>query len=1475
MARKISKKSQLKSKSKSKIKKRLSFTNCPNLQLDREQPESSQRCSGIPQSAEALKTKEVSAIVGIPVLDLGTIVEDDDSVQSEQETGGSVPSEHEDGDGEWTQVKGKRSLSPNRPSSPIVSDKGLLQLTAEDVAPELQYWDTAVVCYVLGANPPWELLSGFVKKLWGAYKPDKISFLPNGVFLVRFPTKECQSLVLQQGFPMYDNKPLVVKPWSESCSLLKERVKVVPIWLRLCGLPLKFWSKSSLEKLAGLLGKFVRRDAATEDKTRLGYARLLVEVQIGQDFPDKIFFRDEKGDEVSVLVEYEWKPTICSACKGIGHIKDMCRKKSVPVPSLPTGKTTKVWRPVQRQGGTAGVVPAAQTQPPEIPFRGITYHNSANIISVPVIQQITRQEHHDLRTDVSPAKSYAEALSPKSMAKQSGGMGEPPETKVKSQDFDNILSNLGTHWQGINNSNVHSGGRIWIIWVPQVFTVTAQAITVQVSEISSGDSFLFTVVYGFNDDHDRLLLWQDLKFIQDNFHGPWGVCGDFNNVLNFNERIGSDVLWSDIVEFRECVQYCGLVDIKRKGAFYTWNNKQAPGSRSYSRIDRFLVNAEWMDLYPLAYAHFLPEGLFDHNPCVCYRREVRACRRPPFRYYNMWSIDPGFKAIVQSVWSSPVRVGVAKALLEDIQIQLQALPSCPALIEAEREAADSLRHLSKVQYSFLSQKAKLDWTTNGDENTRFFHNHIRARQIHNSVMSIKGSDGAVYNNPKDIESAFLDYYKSLLGTCQATADVHFPTVRTGKLVTNDHKQVLLAPVSAAEIKECIFSIASTKSPGPDGFSSQFFKDSWDIVGGDIIAAVTDFFTNGKLLKELNTTTLTLIPKIDNPTSVLDFRPIACCNTVYKCISKVLCKRLSKILPDIVNESQGGFIKGRNIVENVLICQDLVRLYNRKAASPRCLIKIDLQKAYDSVEWVFLKQILSALKFPVKFMDLIMQCVTSPTYTLVLNGSCFGFFQGKRGLRQGDPLSPLLFTLCMEYLSRILGVVAQQEDFRFHPLCGHLKLNHLLFADDLLLFSKGTAQSIMWILRGFATFSAASGLNLNKSKSNIYFNGVPSTVVNEILQVSGFQRGTLPFKYLGVPISAKKLSKNDGMKLTDRIVARIRGWGTRHLSYAGRLTLVTSVLTSLHSYWATIFLIPNSIMNCINAICRNFLWAGKSDYQKPPSVSWAMCCMPKEEGGLGIKEAKSWNKALLGKYAWWLAKKQDHLWVKWVNHVYMKGMDWKDYSPPLDCSWSWRKIAHTLQTFHQAYTGNNWLNSTIPYTVHDGYEWPRLKAPKVPWRHICWNQLNVPKWAFIFWAVMHRRLLTKDRLIRMGITTDSLCEICCVQPEDHFHLFGGCDYFKTCCRLLQLSLKFSSFPQYMVHWFSSARKTKLQRRFLGACYVGLVYAIWRVRNEARIDHYVRRPSSVIKAILAEVLARFNRGNITSLKQQDLAWIRSIQ
>ncbi|XP_074304745.1 putative mitochondrial protein AtMg01250 [Silene latifolia] len=156
----------------------------------------------------------------------------------------------------------------------------------------------------------------------------------------------------------------------------------------------------------------------------------------------------------------------------------------------------------------------------------------------------------------------------------------------------------------------------------------------------------------------------------------------------------------------------------------------------------------------------------------------------------------------------------------------------------------------------------------------------------------------------------------------------------------------------------------------------------------------------------------------------------------------------------------------------------------------------------------------------------MVCVKSTSFSLCLNGSTFGYFKGQRGLRQGDPISPLIFTLCMDYLTRMINYATEKWPFQYHPLCKGLKLNHLMFADDLLMFCKGNAQSIMLLIRAFSSFSKASGLTMNSTKSEVYFNGMSSSLKADIMQATGFVEGTLPFRYLGVPIQAGRSNRKD-------------------------------------------------------------------------------------------------------------------------------------------------------------------------------------------------------------------------------------------------------------------------------------------------------------------------------------------------------------
>lgn len=303
--------------------------------------------------------------------------------------------------------------------------------------------------------------------------------------------------------------------------------------------------------------------------------------------------------------------------------------------------------------------------------------------------------------------------------------------------------------------------------------------------------------------------------------------------------------------------------------------------------------------------------------------------------------------------------------------------------------------------------------------------------------------------------------------------------------------------------------------------------------------------------EINATVIAVIPKVQNPVLASQFRPISCCNVIYKVISKVLCNRLKKVLPYLINQTQAAFVEGRSLVHNVLICHDIMRHYKRKT-TPRCMMKIDLRKAYDMVNWKFVEEMLKGYGFPEKFCQWVMRCLTSTKFSVRVNGTSHGYFAGKRGLRQGDPISPLLFVLVMEYLSRILLKMGQLPDFRFHPMCKKLRLNHLISADDLMIFCKGQEKSVQRIKEALDHFSKTTGLIANTEKSSIFIAGVSEEVKVRLLELTGYTEGSFPIRYLGLPLSPRKWSKMECNQLCQKIIERIRLVSNKHLSYAGRV-----------------------------------------------------------------------------------------------------------------------------------------------------------------------------------------------------------------------------------------------------------------------------------------------------------------------------------
>lgn len=300
---------------------------------------------------------------------------------------------------------------------------------------------------------------------------------------------------------------------------------------------------------------------------------------------------------------------------------------------------------------------------------------------------------------------------------------------------------------------------------------------------------------------------------------------------------------------------------------------------------------------------------------------------------------------------------------------------------------------------------------------------------------------------------------------------------------------LEAGVTEEEIRRVLFEMPSNKSPGPDGFPCEFFKTTWSVLSHDFIVAVQSVFRYGFLPKGVNSTILALIPKKQDSMEMKDFRPIACCNVMYKVVSKILANRLKLLLPKIISENQSAFVQERLLMENVLLASELVKDYHKTEVSPRCVMKLDISKAFDSVQWSFVLNILRSMGFSEKYIHWIKLCITSPSFSVQVNGDLAGYFQSSRGLRQGCLLSPYLFVLCMNVLSRKIDLAATMRKFKLHPWCHRLSLTHLCFADDLMVFVEGTKKSIEGALSVLDAFETWSGLRINLEKSTIFMAGV--------------------------------------------------------------------------------------------------------------------------------------------------------------------------------------------------------------------------------------------------------------------------------------------------------------------------------------------------------------------------------------------------
>ncbi|GJX07924.1 RNA-directed DNA polymerase, eukaryota, reverse transcriptase zinc-binding domain protein [Tanacetum coccineum] len=587
-------------------------------------------------------------------------------------------------------------------------------------------------------------------------------------------------------------------------------------------------------------------------------------------------------------------------------------------------------------------------------------------------------------------------------------------------------------------------------------------------------------------------------------------------------------------------------------------------------------------------------------------------------------------------------------------------------------------------------------------------------------------------------------------------------------LTKSEADLMVRDITNEEIKDAIFGIGNAKAPGPDGYTSMFFKKSWDIIGGDVCGAVKEFFKSNMLLGE---------------------------------------------------------------------------------------------------------QILIHFGFHEKIIGWIMTCVTSAAFTVCVNGERYGYFKSGRGLRQGDPMLPYLFTLVMEILTLIIQRMVLKE--------------------------------------GLMEFSKVSGLVLNMNKSTIFFGNVKESEKHRILEVMPFSVGTLPMKYMGVPLITKNIGDPECNQLVERVKQKVNDWKNKALSYAGRLQLIASVLASMHIYWASVFLIPKTTVIDIEKALKGFLWCHGDFKRGATKVAWKIVCAPKSQGGLGIKRLRPWNEALLYKSIWevdiedsdsgtWKAilnlrsmirnsvwkkirnGRNTNMWFdKWCNEGPLCEMIpfRKIYEAMLDEKYN---VADMIVNGEWAWPNDwkaqfSWINDIKVPILEEGENdciiwkdnsgksmkfsirsvWEKFKDCKseVSWYKVIWYPQCNPRHAFIAWLAMHRRLATQDRIMVWCKTSNLLCPLCKKENDSHEHLFFKCTYSEDIWSNVKdkvgrrnWSNEWEKVASTIVKGgCNSTIKSVLDRMV----FATVIYFIWNERNKRIFTQEQRNAQDILNGIVESI------------------------
>uniref|UniRef100_A0A803Q2M5 Reverse transcriptase n=1 Tax=Cannabis sativa TaxID=3483 RepID=A0A803Q2M5_CANSA len=971
-------------------------------------------------------------------------------------------------------------------------------------------------------------LKDILSQIWKLKGYWKFKTLKPGVWGIFFDKEEDCAEVLQNRPWIINGKLLIIKEWLEDGDWYNADMRKAIFWVMVSGLPTPYLNGVNSRTLAAKAGRFIRSDLADQRTV------------IRRDF---------------LKFQVEAPPTATSNSKSMGKrpVQEIPRKQSLQQPpcTKPSRKVVRIKsnepgsslgkylkvvnkgapNPLDKRPGGSNLAPRVSRQDGRgrmarsVSPRALRIHQQDKFEPIPTLfhdpTDVSELVHHcpqprkrkasltlisyvqhlpensgDFNTDLPELPAFSP--SPDSSFKMGSG-ASTSSLKNDKRRKKGSRSKLSTSKKGkkpIGSSG--EGGETYMNLINSLNLVEVQGL--------SNSMTLEIVCYSSVKE----VFWKSLEEECSQCTLPWVLLGDLNCIRGQEEKSGGRLVSpAETKWLNNFMLNTGGVDLRFLGNKFTWQNKRFNGGLIRERLDRAVCSSDWILSYENAGTCNLSISISDHAPIIFDTHLFAVRSYIPFRFFEAWSWEDSCKREIIKAWVCSDSNATA-SFIRNINSSKKALQSWKKTgqITNEYKIQKLEKRLEWIQSQTISEALKIEetsvlsqiqiawsklecmwrqrsreiWLSLGDRNTRFFHAATVIRKRRNSIWAIKDKEGRIWKERKHIGGIINSYFQELFTSSRPYIDETLESLFVNRIDDQSNELISKTP-SDVEIKEAVFCLHPLKAPGPDGFSGCFFRMYWDVVGTNLCATVKEFF-------------------------------------------------------------QSAFIPGRWIAESSILTQEIIHKIRHKRGNGGFMaLKLDMHKAYDKMEWIFLEKVLVANGFNDKSRKLLMACVTSVSYAVLLNGCPLKKLYPKRGLHQGDPLSPFLFLLCQEVLSKLISKAEAQGSVHGIKIAqSAASVSHLMFADDTILFSRANSSEAKKLMDCLSIYEAWSGQSCSKPKSGVLFSkNLSNGRKNNLLGILNIEQVKGEERHLGNPFVFKRRKKEDYLRFKESMLKKLEGW----------------------------------------------------------------------------------------------------------------------------------------------------------------------------------------------------------------------------------------------------------------------------------------------------------------------------------------------